>query len=171
MAQEPAVTPYGVKSPSAPDQLSLFSFLIGKWEGTKTVPLPDGTVGPVTWTWIGRYILDGAAIADELHVAAPSGSLGLGVSIRRFDPQAQAWIVEFINVTNAFIRRQVNPRSGSVTRDANTVVVTGEDGDQITREAYELSGDRQFVYRLDISKDRGKTWDTGLIEMTMTRVE
>jgi hypothetical protein len=65
----------------------------------------------------------------------------------------------------------VNPRSGSVTREGNTVVVTGEDGDQTGRELYELSGDRQFVYRLDLSTDGGATWDSGVIEMTLARVE
>jgi hypothetical protein len=171
-AQAPAVTPYGSRNPSAPAELDLFAFLVGKWEGTSKVRLPDGTMGdggPVTW--IGRWALDGTAIADETHSLAPGGSPGMGMTLRRYDRQAHAWTVEFINVTANFIRRQVNPRSGSVKRQGDTVVVEAADGASFAREYYQVSGRDRFVYRIDLSKDGGKTWDTGLAEFTMTRVE
>jgi hypothetical protein len=170
LAQAPAVTSYGSRSPSAPAELDLFAFLIGKWQGTSKVRMPDGTLGdggPVTW--IGRWALDGTAIADETHSIAPNGAPGMGMTLRRYD--GHAWTVEFINVTGNFIRRQVNPRSGSVKRQGDTVVVEAADGDSFAREYYEVSGRNRFVYRIDLSKDGGKTWDRSLAEFTMTRVE
>jgi hypothetical protein len=49
--------------------------------------------------------------------------------------------------------------------------VEAADGDSLARESYEVSGRDRFIYRIDLSKDRGKTWDTGSVEFTMKRVE
>jgi hypothetical protein len=171
MAEAPAVTAFGERSPSAPAELGLFAFLVGKWEGTARVRLENGAYAEGKVTWIGRYVLDGTAIADEFHSANPDGSPYLGVSLRRFDAQARAWTVEYINVTGSFIRRQVNARSGEVTREGDAVVVTAMDGDSFARESYRLSGHDRFVYRIDLSKDRGRTWDSGFVEVTMARIE
>lgn len=122
-------------------------------------------------TWIGRYILDGMAIADEIHSSAPDGSPYLGISVRYFDPADRSWIVEYLNVSGSFLRKQVNTRSGSVALADDAVVVTSEDGENITREYYLTSGPDRFTYRIEISSDGGQRWDTGSIEMTMTRVE
>jgi hypothetical protein len=170
-AQAQAVTPYGVRSASAPAELDLFAFLVGRWEGTAKAKLPDGTFAETPVTWIGRWVLDGQAIADEFHSVAPDGGSYLGVSLRRFDPAARAWTVEYVNVTGNFIRRQVNARSGSVTREGDSVVVTAVDGDNVARESYRMSGRDLFVYRIDLSEDRGRTWDTGSIEVTMRRAD
>jgi hypothetical protein len=171
MAEAPAVTAYGERSPFAPAELGLFAFLVGKWEGTARVRLENGTYAEGKVTWIGRYVLDGTAIADEFHAANPDGSPYLGLSLRRFDAQARRWTVEYINITGSFVRRQVNPRSGAVTREGDAVVVTAVDGDSVSREYYRLTGDDRFVYRIDQSKDRGRTWDMGSIEITMSRIE
>ena len=52
-----------------------------------------------------------------------------------------------------------------------SVVVTGRDAETVGRERYDLVGDVRFDYALDISRDGGRTWDRGTIEMTMMRVE
>ncbi|NIR58034.1 MAG: hypothetical protein GWO02_00180, partial [Gammaproteobacteria bacterium] len=53
--------------------MSVFSFLVGKWEGAGKTRLPDGSYAEYPVTWIGRYILDGTAIADEAHAPFPDG--------------------------------------------------------------------------------------------------
>jgi hypothetical protein len=171
MAYEAAITTYGLKSPTAPEELRAFSFLVGKWRGVGRTRLGDGSYAEFELTWIGRYILDGMAIADEIHSAAPDGSPYLGISIRYFDRESRSWIIEYLNVSSSFLRRQVNARSGSVKVDGDAVVVNAHDDRTVAREHYRRSGDRQFVYSIDISTDGGHTWDTGSIEMTMTRVE
>jgi len=120
IAQEPATTTYGDQNPSAPDELDLFSFLVGKWNGTGRT-LEDGSY--VEWegaTWIGRYVLDGMAIADEFHRTAPDGTPYLGISLRHFDTKQDSWIIEYLNVSDSILHTQVNPQSGSVSQDAGT---------------------------------------------------
>jgi hypothetical protein len=172
MAQQAAVTVYGDKHESAPEELELFSFLIGKWEGSGRTRLDDGTVAEYDGlTWIGRYVFDGMAIADELHTPQPDGSPGLGITLRYFDPSEDNWIIEFLNLSYSFIRRQVNPRSGSVEQDGSTIIVTSVSAESISREYYHIIGDDNFVYSIDLSSDGGEAWNKGSIEFTMNRVE
>ena len=173
MAQQgPAITTYGDRHEAAPAELDLFSFLIGKWEGSGRTRLADGTIAEYDGlTWIGRYMLDGKAIIDELHAPLPDGGRGLGITLRYFDTDNDAWVVEFLNVSNSFIRRQVNARSGAVEKDGSTVVVTSVSDESISREFYRVIGDDDFVYTIDLSKDAGETWNRGAIEFTMHRVE
>lgn len=173
MAQQgPAITAYGNRHEAAPEELDLFSFLIGKWEGSGKTRLADGSIAEYDGLlWIGRYVLDGMAIIDELHAPLPDGGSGLGITLRYFDVDSDAWIVEFLNVTNSFIRRQVNPRSGAVEKDGSTVVVTSVSDESISREYYRVIDDDRFVYSIDLSNDGGETWNRGSIEFTMNRVE
>jgi hypothetical protein len=168
VAAEPAITTYGEKNPEAPAELDLFSFLVGKWSGASKTRLADGN--HAEWTWIGRYVLNGMAIADELHASA-DGKQYLGITLRQFGTEHEAWIVEFLNVSNSFLRRQVSPTSGSVSREADTVVVISEDAQTRIRERYRLVDQNHFTYTLDLSQDAGRSWDPVSIEMTMTRVE
>jgi hypothetical protein len=170
--QRPAITTYGDRHEAAPEELELFSFLIGKWEGSGRTRLADGTIAEYDGlTWIGRYALDGMAIVDELHAPLPGGGQGLGLTLRYFDTDSDGWVVEFLNVTNSFIRRQVNARSGAVEKDGSTVVVTSVDDKSISREFYRVIDDDSFVYTIDLSNDGGDTWNRGSIEFTMKRVE
>jgi hypothetical protein len=171
MADEPAVTPYGVRSSAAPEQLSVFSFLVGKWEGVGKTRLPDGSYAEYPVSWIGRYILDGTAIADEAHAPFPDGSPGLGISIRSFDAASGAWTIEFINVSMSFIRSQVNARSGSVRQAGDAIVVLDEHGDKLFREVYRRPSEDVFTYAFETSADGGATWDAGSIEFTLKKVE
>ena len=147
VSAEPAITTYGERNPEAPAELDLFSFLVGKWSGTGRTRVADGNY--VEWqgvTWIGRYILNGMAIADEIHAPDPEGKPVLGITLRQFDTEHDAWIVEFLNVSNSFLRRQVNPRSGSVSREADSVVVISEDAQTRIRERYRLVDQNHFTY-------------------------
>ncbi len=173
MAQQgPAITTYGDRHEAAPEELDLFSFLIGKWEGSGKTRLADGTIAEYDGlSWIGRYVLDGMAIIDELHAPLPGGGTGLGITLRYFDPDNDNWVVEFLNVSNSFIRRQVNARSGAVEKDGSTVVVTSVSDESISREYYRVIDDDSFVYTIDLSSDGGGTWNRGSIEFTMNRIE
>jgi hypothetical protein len=121
--------------------------------------------------WIGRYILDGTAIADELHGPMPDGSPYLGISLRQYDPDRSTWIIEYLNITNSFLRRQVNKKSGSVSVSGRNVTVTSESSGVAVREHYQVENDAAFVYRLDVSNDGGKNWNEGQIQMSFRRSE
>ncbi len=173
VAQEAAVAPYGVRNPAAPAELDAFSFLVGKWKGSAKVRLENGDYTQYDTLWIGRYVLNGMAIADEGYAVDSDGASTLGgYTLRFFDPSNKSWAIDFVNVGNSFVRRQVNPRAGSVQADESSiVVVNAQDGTMLIREVYHLSGTDNFVYRAELSRDGGKSWDTGSYEMTMTRVE
>jgi hypothetical protein len=172
VAQEAAITTYGARNSAAPVELDAFSFLVGKWKGVAKVRLENGGYAEDHLIWIGRYVLDGMAIADEGYYVGPAGAATLaGFSIRSFDPKSRSWTIDFVNVLRSFVRRQVNPRTGSVQLDEASVVISAEDDTTMYREYYQLSSKDSFVYRLDLSRDGGKTWDTGSQEITMTRVE
>ena len=166
---DPSKTTYGEKNPHAPQELDVFAFLIGKWEGQGKTVLQDGTTAEFPVTWIGRYIFDGTAIADEMHAPAPDGSPYLGISLRQYDVNRQTWIIEYLNVTHSFLRRQVTTDSGSVDVAGRTVTVSSESSELSIREHYHVADRDNFVYRLDVSNDVGKTWNKGQIEMTFRR--
>lgn len=166
-----AITTYGERNPEAPKELDLFSFLLGKWNGTGKTRLPDGTHAQWEVTWIGRYILNGTAIADEIHAPAPDGKPCFGITFRHFDTKHHSWIIEFLNVSGSFLRRQVSPQAGSVSVDADTVVIISEDAQKRIRELYRVTDQNHFTYGLDMSEDGGRTWGPMPVEMTLTRVD
>jgi hypothetical protein len=168
---DPSKTTYGERNPNAPNELAVFAFLVGKWQGTGTARLENGKVAEFPVTWIGRYVLDGYAIADEGHSFFPDGSPALGITLRHYDTNRKTWIVEFLNVSNSFLRKQVNGRSGSVTVDGRTVTVFSESGETTTREHYRVVDPDNWAYRIDLSTDGGRTWNEGQVEMTFRRLE
>jgi hypothetical protein len=165
------ITSYGERNPHSPQELERFSFLIGKWQGTGRVKLNGGKFAEFPVSWIGRYIFDGTAIADEFHSLAPDGSPYLGISLRQYDTTRKGWIIEYLNVSNSFLRRQVNGGSGSVTVDGPSVTVISGAPDSMSREQYRVVDHDNFIYRLDASNDGGSTWNEGQIEMTFHRSE
>jgi hypothetical protein len=165
------ITSYGEKNPDCPSELEAFSFLVGKWQGTGRVKLECGNFADFAVSWIGRYILDGTAIADELHSLAPDGSPYLGISLRQYDAKKKNWIIEYLNVSNSFLRRQVNGDSGSVGVDGPNVTVVSGTPDSMSREHYRVVDHDSFVYSLDASSDGGSNWNERQIEMTFRRSE
>jgi hypothetical protein len=171
MPTQADVTTYGHRNAQAPDPLNLFSFIVGKWDGKGRTRLEDGSHAEFELTWIGRYVLDGMAIADEIHALAPDGKPCLGITLRHFDTRHDSWIVEFLNVSGSFIRRQVNPNAGSVNREGDTIVIVCGSGETVIRENYRIPDENRFIYSLDMSRDGGRSWNNGSVEMTMTRAD
>ena len=166
---DPSKTIYGERSPRAPRELDIFAFLIGKWEGRGRTRLPDGTVAEYPVSWVGRYILDGMAIADEARAPYPDGTPGLGISFRQYDRSRGTWVVEFMNVSESFLRRQVHHGAGSVATNGRNVTVTSESPGIVVRERYLVPDDDNWVYRMDTSNDGGRSWNEGSVEFTFRR--
>ena len=133
---DPSKTTCGEMSPRAPKELNAFAFLIGTWDGTGRTRLPDGKVAEYPVTWIGRYVLDGTAIADEVHGPAPDGSPPWGSVFRQYDSNRATWVIEYLNVSGSFLRRQVHHDAGSVTVNGRNVTVTSESPGLAVREHY-----------------------------------
>jgi len=166
---DPTKTTYGQRNQNAPKELDVFSFLIGTWEGKGKTKLDDGKVAEYTVTWIGRYILDGTAIADECHGPAPDGSPYLGINLRQYDPNSKTWIVEYLNVSGSFLRKLVDGRLGSVTVRGRSVTVASESPGMSYRERYDVEDGGNWVFRADTSTDGGKSWNEGWVEIRFQR--
>ena len=49
-------------------------------------------------TWLGRFVLDGYAIADEYKMTGSSGELiVLGMNLRSYDDAKQTWNMKWLN--------------------------------------------------------------------------
>ena len=166
---DPSKTIYGERSPLAPRELDVFAFLIGKWDGRGRTRLPDGKVAEYPVAWIGRYILDGTAIADEGHGPYPDGTPFLGITFRQYDQSRKTWVIEFLNVSESFLRRQVDHGTGSVAVSGRTVTITSESPGIVVREHYVVPDADNWIYRLDSSSDGGRSWNEGSIEFTLRR--
>lgn len=154
----------------APAQLRTFAFIVGTWDGKGRAKLPEGGLSPeFIVKWIGRHVLDGTAIADELHGPAPDGSPCLGITLRQYGAAGGNWVIEFLNVTGSFLRKQVSRGHGAVTVDGRDVTVHSEGPGMKIRENYFVPDDARFTYRMDVSTDGGSSWDEGWVEMTFTR--
>jgi hypothetical protein len=69
-----------------------FAFLIGRWKFDAKFKLPDGEWQTFHGTWLGHYILDGYAIADEYRMIDSSGELIVfGMNFRIYDSAKQVW--------------------------------------------------------------------------------
>ncbi|HEU4688296.1 MAG TPA: hypothetical protein VFS23_08055 [Vicinamibacterales bacterium] len=168
---DPTKSSFGERSTRTPQELSVFSFLIGKFEGAGTIKLADGKLAEFPVTWIGRYILDGTAISDEMHSFGPDGKPYLGITLRQYDTARKTWIIEYLNVTGSFVRKQVNRDAGAVTLNGRNVTIASASPSVTIREHYLVPDNDSFVYRLDVSEDGGKNWIETQMEMTLRRAK
>jgi hypothetical protein len=168
---DPAITVYGTLNPDAPAELEVFAFLVGKWVGTGKFRDAAGKYTEYELEWIGRYMLDGMAIADEIRMAGAQGGGVQGISFRHFDADREGWTVEYLNFVRSFLRKQVSPGVGSVTRDGERVTIAqaGPNG-SLSRELFTVRDGEHFTYSLDFSQDGGQTWD-GNVVMELERQE
>jgi hypothetical protein len=81
---EQVVQKFGKPNPKAPGALSQFAFLIGRWQCEAKVKSANGEWQTFQATWLGRFILDGYAIADEYRMTGSSGEvIVLGMNFAR----------------------------------------------------------------------------------------
>ena len=106
-----------------------------------------------------------------MHAAYPDGRPVLGISLRQYDASRKTWIVEFLNVSESFLRKRVNGGSGSINLAERKVTVISESPGIKIREHYLVPDHDNFVYRLDVSTDGGRSWNEGQMEMTFRRSE
>ena len=113
----------GNPNPNAPAALSRFAFLIGKWRCEARVRLPDGEWQTLQGTWLGRFILEGYAIADEYRMTDSSGGLVvLGMNLRAYDASKQAWNMKWLNAL-AGTWMDLGPEElGGVSLDGRSVI-------------------------------------------------
>src|SRR5664279_3389161 len=152
---------FGTINPKAPAALSQFAFLIGKWRCDAKLALGDGTWQTFKGEWVGRFILDGYAIADEYRMLGASGEvIVLGMNFRTYDAEKQTWNIRWLNGLAGNWTNLVSEELGGVSINDSSIVYAFKEpvaGHAYTRATYTNHSSEHFIWRGEKSSD-GKNW-------------
>ena len=153
-------------NPNAPSALSRFAFLIGRWQCEATVRLDNGDWQTLQATWLGRFVLDGYAIADEYRMTGSSGELiVLGMNLRTYDATKQAWNMKWLNALAGTWVDLAPEELGGVRFDGQSIVYAFKEPVAVhayTRATYTNISKTHFTWRGEKSDD-GKTWSEFMV--------
>jgi hypothetical protein len=164
---------FGTPNPNEPAALSLFAFLIGKWRCKAKLISENGEWQTFEATWLGRFILDGYAIADEYRMTSTSGTLlVLGMNFRTYDAEKKVWNIKWLNALAGTWTDLVSEELGGVRLDDQSITYAFKEpvaAHVYTRATYTIISDTHFTWRGEKSQD-GKTWSEFMvIEAQRTR--
>ena len=152
---------FGKPNPNAPEELSRFAFLIGNWRCEARVQLANGEWQTFQATWLGRFILDGYAIADEYRMTGPSGELiVLGLNLRTYDASKRSWNMKSLSALSGTWVDLGSDQLGGARIDGQSVIYVLREpmaGHAYTRATYTKNSDNHFTWRGERSDDR-KSW-------------
>ena len=157
---------FGTLNPNAPAALSRFSFLVGRWRCEAEVRSGNGVWQTFQATWVGRYVLDGYAIADEYRMTDSSGKLlVLGMNFRTYDAAKQTWNIKWLNALGGTWIDLAPSELGGVRFDGQSVIYAFREpvaGHTYTRATYTNISERRFTWRGEKSND-GKAWSEFIV--------
>ena len=157
---------FGTLNPNAPAALARFAFLIGRWRCEAKVRAANGEWQRFKAAWLGRFILDGHAIADEYRMTGPSGELiVLGMNFRTYDAARQAWNIKWLNALAGTWTDLVSEELGGVRFDGQSIMYAFREpmaGHAYTRATYTNDSRTHFTWRGEKSDDC-KTWSEFMI--------
>jgi hypothetical protein len=152
-----------------------FDFLIGHWE-LEVVPKVSGLAAALhgaprlVGSWKAWRAFDGRGVSDELRVVDASGNpVSLTHAQRIYDPKAQHWLVQGLDVYRArFASSTATWKGGEMLASGSG---TAPDGTPVlTRTRFFDIGAERFRMRQDRSSDNGASWDEGVLSLTAKRV-
>jgi hypothetical protein len=157
---------FGRPNPNAPEALCRFAFLIGRWRCEAKLRSANGELQTFQATWLGRFILDGYAIADEYRMTGFCGELiVLGMNFRTYDAAKQIWNIKWLNAL-AGTWVDLGPEDlGGVQFDGQSVTYAFKEpvaAHAYTRATYTDISKTHFTWRGEKSKD-GETWSEFMI--------
>lgn len=157
---------FGTLNSNAPADLSRFAFLIGSWKGDAKIMTPNGEWQTFHASWVGRYILDGYAIADEYRMTDASGKLiVLGMNFRSYDAAKRVWNIKWLDaMTGTWVDLGSEEHGGVVATDQSIVYAFKEPvaGHAYTRATYTNISESHFTWRGEKSDD-GNTWSEFMV--------
>jgi hypothetical protein len=156
----------GNANPNAPAALSRFAFLIGSWRCEARVKSATGTWQTLRATWLGRFILDGYAIADEYRMTDSAGELiVLGMNVRAYDATKQTWNIKWLNAL-AGTWVDLGPEElGGVSFDSQSITYAFSEPvatHAYTRATYTNISRTHFTWRGEKSDD-GQAWSEFMV--------
>jgi hypothetical protein len=153
-------------NPNAPAELSRFAFLIGRWRCEAKVRSANGEWQTFQATWLGRFILDGYAIADEYRMTGTSGELiVLGLNLRTYDATRQIWNIKWLNALAGTWTDLVSEELGGARFDGQSVSYAFKEpvaGHAYTRVTYTNISKTHFTWQGEKSDD-GKAWNEFMV--------
>jgi hypothetical protein len=160
---------FGKLNPNAPAELSRFSFLIGNWRFDAKVKVADGQWHSFKGTWLGRYILDGYAIADEYRMTDLSGTLiVLGLNLRAYDASKQTWNIKWLNALTGTWMNLAPSELGGVKFNGQSITYGFKElapvdaAHAYTRATYASISNTHFTWRGEKSDD-GNAWSEFMV--------
>jgi hypothetical protein len=157
---------FGTLNPNAPRALLQFAFLIGTWECEAKVKSATGGWQRFQAEWIGRYILDGYAVADEYRMTDSSGKLVvLGMNFRTYDASKQAWNLKWLNALAGTWTDLGSDELGGVTSDGQSIIYVFKEpvaAHAYTRVTYTAVSKTYFTWRGEKSDD-AKAWSEFMV--------
>ena len=152
---------FGSLNPNAPAALSRFAFLIGKWRCEAKLKSVDGSWQTFEAAWLGRFILDGYAIADEYRMMSSSGELiVLGMNFRTYDAARKVWNIKWLNALTGNWMDLVSDELGGIRIDGKSITYAFKETVgpyAYTRATYTNHSATHFAWRGDGSDDQ-KRW-------------
>jgi hypothetical protein len=156
----------GTRNPKAPAELSRFAFLLGRWRCEARVRPANDEWQLFQATWVGRFILDGYAIADEYRMTDSSGEpIVHGLNLRTYDATSQTWNIRWLNALSGTWTDLASPELGGVKSDDRSVVYAFKEptaDHAFTRATYTTVSDTHFTWKGDRSDD-GKAWSDFMV--------
>jgi hypothetical protein len=157
---------FGEPNSNAPPALSRFAFLIGKWLCEAKVRLANGEWRTFEATWLGRFILDGYAIADRYRMTGSAGEvIVLGMNFRSYDPATQTWNIKWLNALTGTWNDLGSEDLGGVKFDGPSVSYVFREpvaARPYTRATYTNISKTHFTWRGEKSED-GKAWSEFMV--------
>ena len=164
---------FGQLSHHAPPELAAFAFLIGSWQCNARIKSPTGDWQRFEAQWLGRFILDGHAIADEYRMTSLSGELiVLGMNVRSYDPTNRTWNIKWLDALTGAWTDLVSPDLGGVqinrsNRSGSSITYAFKEpaaAHPYTRATYITHSPAHFTWRGDQSTDAHAWTDFMLVE-------
>lgn len=149
---------YGALHPDAPQELARFAFLIGTWRCFADLLAEDGQWHTFPAAWIGRYILDGLAIADEYRMHDLTGNILVhGLNFRSFNTASRCWNIRWLDArTGSWTDLCPNELGGPRFTENSISYIFREPGlsHQFTRATYTSLSPVRFTWHGERSADR-----------------
>lgn len=157
---------FGKPNPKAPAALARFAFLIGRWRCEANVLSENGEWQTFQGAWLGRFILDGYAIADEYRMTGPSGELiVLGMNFRTYDAAKQIWNIKWLNALAGTWTDLGSEEFGGVSFNGQSIIYAFREPmaeHAYTRATYTNISKTHFTWRGERSDD-GKAWSEFMV--------
>lgn len=151
----------GTSQPDLPTELSRFAFLIGKWRCKAILKSEADEYQTFEATWLGRFILDGHAIADEYRMTNASGELiVLGMNFRSFDLKKKTWNIRWLNALTGVWTDLASEELGGVKFNNQSITYTFKEpvaDHAYTRVTYRIISEAHFTWQGEKSED-GRLW-------------